>query len=170
MSASPLTVRPARAEDLDSVARMGAALVRLHHDWDEDRFFLPKGIEQGYRTYFASQLSVRETVILVAERDERVIGYTYASLIPRDWSDLREACGKVHDLYVEEPARSTGAGSALLSATVSRLKELGVPRIVLMVAAQNDHARAVFERVGFRETMIEMTLEANAEPGAVRAV
>ncbi len=161
MSTSDLIVRPAAPADLDVVARMGAALVRLHHSWDPQRFFLVGGVERGYRQYFASQLAVRETIILVAERAGRVIGYVYASLVPRDWSDLRDACGKIHDLYVEEPTRGDGIGRALLEDVVQRLEELGVPRVVLMVATANPAARALFASAGFRETMIEMTREAS---------
>ena len=34
-----------------------------------------------------------------------------------------------------------------------------MPRVVLGTAAQNERARRLFERRGFRPTMIEMTLE-----------
>jgi ribosomal protein S18 acetylase RimI-like enzyme len=41
----------------------------------------------------------------------------------------------------------------------ARLGELGAPRVVLMTAAKNDAAQRFFESMGFRRTMIEMTLE-----------
>ena len=162
MPEASLRVRPAAPEDLDVVARMGAALVRLHHAWDSQRFFLVRGVERGYRRYFGEQLADPGTVILVAERAGRIVGYAYASLVERDWSDLRDACGKVHDVYVEEAARGAGAGPALLAEAVRRLEALGAPRVVLMVAARNEQAHALFGRLGFRETMIEMTRETGA--------
>jgi ribosomal protein S18 acetylase RimI-like enzyme len=154
------TIRSATADDLDLLAQMGAALVRLHHGWDAARFFIVPELERGYRAYFASQLGEPETVILVAEVEEHVAGYVYGSLVERDWSDLRDACGKVHDLFVEERARAAGVGQALLEEAVRRLEALGAPRVVLMVAAGNPRAREIFARAGFRETMIEMTREA----------
>jgi len=39
------------------------------------------------------------------------------------------------------------------------LKALGAPRVVLMTAWQNEPARRFFARLGFRETMLEMTRE-----------
>jgi len=158
-SPSAFQVRLAAGGDLDAITRMGVALTRLHHQWDADRFILPRGIDRVFHDYFASQLGVQETVMLVAELEGRVVGYAFASLVPRDWSDLRDACGKVHDLYVEEAARSAGVGGALLEEAVRRLEELGAPRVVLMVAARNRHARDLFGSMGFRETMIEMTRE-----------
>jgi GNAT superfamily N-acetyltransferase len=154
-----INVRPLELEDLDAVAAMGGTLVRLHHQWDDARFFLPPNIERGYRNYFASQLSAKQTTILVAELEGRVVGYVFASLVERDWSDLRDACGKVHDLYVCESARGRGAGRALLEEAVRRLEAAGVPRVVLMVAAKNTEAHQFFETAGFRDTMIEMTRE-----------
>jgi hypothetical protein len=41
-----------------------------------------------------------------------------------------------------------------------------MPRVVLWTAAPNDPARRLFERRGFRSTMVEMTLELNQ--GVVR--
>jgi GNAT superfamily N-acetyltransferase len=152
-------VRPLRRADLGAVAAMGAELVRAHHLWDAARFFLPANLERGYRDYFASQLSSKQSFILVAELAKQVIGYVFASLIERDFSDLREACGKVHDLFVLEPHRGTGAGRALLEEVVRRLEAAGAPRVVLMVAARNPEAHAFFASVGFRDTMIEMTRE-----------
>jgi len=39
------------------------------------------------------------------------------------------------------------------------LRGKSMPRVMLGTAAQNENARRLFERRGFRATMIEMTLE-----------
>jgi RimJ/RimL family protein N-acetyltransferase len=36
---------------------------------------------------------------------------------------------------------------------------MGAPRVVLMAAWRNESARALFARLGFRPTMVEMTRE-----------
>ncbi|WP_437636383.1 GNAT family N-acetyltransferase [Sorangium sp. So ce854] len=72
---------------------------------------------------------------------------------------LRDACGVLHDIYVAEPARRLGAGAILLEAVIVRLRALGAPRVVLHTAAQNAAAQRLFERFGFRRTMVEMTLD-----------
>ena len=88
------------------------------------------------------------------------VGYAYGRLEERDWNNLLDACGGFHDLWVDEAARSAGAGRALTEALVRRLVELGAPRIVLKTAAKNEHAQRLFQRLGWRPTMIEMTREA----------
>jgi len=47
----------------------------------------------------------------------------------------------------------------LLEATMDELKARSVPRVVLSTAEQNEAAQHLFERSGFRRTMIEMTRE-----------
>ena len=39
------------------------------------------------------------------------------------------------------------------------LREHGAPRVILWTAAPNEAAQRLFRRLGFRETMIEMTKE-----------
>jgi ribosomal protein S18 acetylase RimI-like enzyme len=153
------TIRPAVAEDLDEVGRMAGELVRYHHALDAHRFLLVDGVERGYARYFASQLSEPSTLILVAERAGRRVGYAYAKLEPRDWNALLDACGALHDIFVLEAERRNGVASALLDEVVARLSALGAPRVVLTTAVQNEPAQRLFARHGFRKTMLEMTRE-----------
>jgi GNAT superfamily N-acetyltransferase len=159
-----ITVRPARSEDAEALGRMGAALVRQHHGFDPQRFMLTDDVEAGYRWWLGKEMKSKRAVVLVAERDGEVIGYTYGTVEERDWSTLRDRCGGLHDIWVDEAARGTGAGRMLAEATVQRFAELGVPRVILMSAAKNEGAQRFFARLGWRPTMVEMTREI-PEPG-----
>jgi len=98
-------------------------------------------------------------VVLVAQTDEDVIGYVYAGLEPRSWKELREACGFIHDVAVAEAGRRLGVATALIDAATDWLRTRGAPRVVLWTADRNEAAQALFDRLGFRRTMIEMTKE-----------
>ena len=152
-------VRAMRSEDLDAVARLAGRLVRMHHELDPKRFLHLANPEAGYARYFASEMRSDEVVLLVAEVQGEVIGYAYARLEPRSYNELLDACGKLHDLYVDERARGRGAGEALVREAVRRLRERGAPRVVLLTAVQNEAAQRLFGRLGFRTTMLEMTCE-----------
>jgi ribosomal protein S18 acetylase RimI-like enzyme len=137
-------------------------LLRAHHAFDGQRFMAPGGNpEAGYATFLASQLQDDESAVFVAERrdDGRVVGYVYAGLEPRSWKELREAAGFVHDVAVDAEARRGGAARALMEAAVEWLKEQGAPRVVLWSAAKNEGAQRLFDQLGFRRTMVEMTKE-----------
>jgi ribosomal protein S18 acetylase RimI-like enzyme len=154
-----LTVRPATAGDLPAMAAMAARLVHQHHAVDPLRFMLPDDVERGYLRWFQRELASPEVVFRVAERDGRLVGYTYARLEARDWNALLDAHGGLHDIFVDESARGAGAGKALLDATLEGLRRLGAPRVVLSTMWDNAGAQRLFARAGFRRTMVEMTCE-----------
>lgn len=159
-----LHVRPARPDDLPAIGRFGAALVRHHHSLDPLRFFVADHLEEGYASFLGGELGRKRSVVLAAEaRGEdgaaEVVGYAWGRLEGRDWENLLDAAGKLHDIYIDPSARGLGAGRALCEAMIERLTALGAPRIVLSTAWGNAPAQRLFESLGFRRTMIEMTRE-----------
>jgi ribosomal protein S18 acetylase RimI-like enzyme len=154
-----MRVRPARPDDLPAVSKLAAELVRLHHRLDPPRFMLIEPIEDGYQWFFSREIKRKEALILVAEADDAMVGYAYATLEGRNWNDLLDACGKLNDIYVDPAARRTGAGRALVTEAFAALRAKGAPRVVLLSAWQNPDAHAFFEALGFRRTMVEMTAE-----------
>lgn len=134
--------------------------MQTHYAFDDRRFMTPNPADAaGYARFLAAQLDDEASIVMVAEQHGRIVGYVYAAIEPMSWKDLRDECGYIHDLLVTEAARGRGAGEGLLNAAITWLNERGMPRAVLGTAAQNENARRLFERRGFRPTMIEMTLE-----------
>jgi GNAT superfamily N-acetyltransferase len=157
-------IRSATEQDLPVLGRLGARLLRTHHDFDPARFMAPGADpERGYAWFLGSQLADPDSVVLVAEREGDVVGYVYASLEPQSWKELREPAGFVHDVVVEEGAQGQGIAGALMKAAIDWLRERGAPRVLLWTAPQNERAHPVFEKLGFRRTMVEMTLELERE-------
>jgi ribosomal protein S18 acetylase RimI-like enzyme len=162
MSAGSATVatRPATPSDLPALGRLGALLVRLHHTFDAARFIvaMPR-LEERYASFLGDELAKPDVVVLVAEQDGVVLGYAYGAVEGPDYMALRGPAGVCHDLVVDPAHRGRGVGRSLLDAMLSALLARGAPRVVLMTAEQNAAAQRLFERVGFRRTMIEMTRE-----------
>ncbi len=157
---APFIIRRATDADAPALGRLGALLLRAHHGFDALRFMAPgRNPEVGYGSFLVSQLADDDAVVFVAERGAELIGYVYAGLEPRSWKELREACGFVHDVAVEESGRRSGAATALVDAAVGWLRSRGAPRVVLWTADRNEAAQRLFDRLGFRRTMIEMTRE-----------
>ena len=157
---SAVTIRPASPADVPAIGRLGALLVKTHHDFDPQRFIAatPR-TEHGYGSYLGSLLRDQDIVILVAEQDGEVLGYTYAGVEGYDYMALRGPAGALYDIVVDPAHRGHGVGRMLLDATLTALEERGAPRVVLSTAEQNEPAQRLFARAGFRRTMIEMTRE-----------
>jgi ribosomal protein S18 acetylase RimI-like enzyme len=152
-------VRKASAADLPAAARLAGELVRMHHERDPDRFFLPDRVEQGYAWWFERELAREGAVILVSERDRSITGYAYGTLEERDWNLLLDEHGAIHDIYVAANERRHGAGRLLLEAMVTELEARGAKRILLSTMVDNERAQRLFRQMGFRPTMLEMTRE-----------
>ena len=112
--ASDFLVRPATLVDMPAVARLAAQLVRAHHAYDPQRFLCVEPVEAGYQYWLSHELANPEAVVLVAERAGEIIGYAYGVLEPRDWNNLLDAHGGLHDVLVTEGARGTAWTMRLL--------------------------------------------------------
>jgi ribosomal protein S18 acetylase RimI-like enzyme len=156
-----LILRPARREDLAAVGELAGKLVRLHHAFDARRFFVLERVEEGYAWWFGQEIDRPEVVLLVAVRAGAIVGYAYGRLEERDWNQLLDACGALHDVWVEDSERRHGVATKLVEATVAALVAKGAPRVVLHTASSNAGAQALFARLGFRATMVEMTRDAD---------
>jgi ribosomal protein S18 acetylase RimI-like enzyme len=157
---SAVGIRPATPADLPAVGRLGALLVRTHHELDARRFIAPTPqTPQGYASFLGTQLEQPDAVVLVAERGGEIIGYAYAGVEGFDWMMLRGPAGAIYDILVDPAQRGRGVGRMLLDAVLAALRERGVPRVVLSTAEGNDPAQRLFASAGFRRTMIEMTRE-----------
>ena len=155
-----VVIRAAAPSDLTIIGRLGALLVRTHHDFDPKRFIAATPqTERGYASYLGDQLEETSVVVLVAEREGAVVGYTYAGAEGFDYMSLRGPAGVLYDIVVDPAHRGHGVGSMLLDATLAALEARGAPRVVLSTAERNEAAQRLFERAGFRRTMIEMTRE-----------
>ena len=159
--APTIVIRPATPADVPAIGRLGALLVRTHHDFDPQRFIpASERTADGYGSYLGSQLRQRDVIVLVAEEKGEVLGYTYAGIEGFDYMALRGPAGVLYDIVVDPAHRRHGVGRLLLDATLAELTARGAPRIVLSTAERNEPAQRLFARAGFRRTMIEMTKEA----------
>jgi ribosomal protein S18 acetylase RimI-like enzyme len=153
-------IRRATTADIAALGKLGAALLRTHYEFDQQRFMAPPvDPEAGYAWFLGTQLQDEDVAVFVAEQSGVVIGYVYAGLEPQSWKELREAAGFVHDVAVAPEAQRTGIASALVESACEWLRSIGAPRVVLWTAEKNESAQRLFTRLGFRRTMIEMTRE-----------
>lgn len=154
-----IEVRPATPGDEPALGRFGAALMRQHHAADPKRFLLTERPETGYGRFLVSELGDPDSLVLVAERSGEVVGYLYAGLEPLSWKDLRGPCGYIHDVYVDQSVRHQGVGADLVRAAIEWGRSRGMTQFALSSEWNNEAAQRLFARLGFRRTMVEMTLD-----------
>ena len=96
---------------------------------------------------------VREQVAVLAERDGDAVGFALAKM-------KGSKLGFVSDLYVVPDARRERVAQALTREAVAALSARGAEAIQLEVQVDNGDARSVYERWGFRETLLTLTADA----------
>jgi ribosomal protein S18 acetylase RimI-like enzyme len=157
---SSVTIRPARLNDRGTLGRLGSMLVAEHHQFDPLRFLAPvPDLPERYGELLVTRHEMPDNVVLVAENEGQVVGYAFGAKEGYDYMALRGPAGVIYDLLVDPAHRRQGIGAALMQAMLDALGALGAPRALLFTADKNHVAQAMFERTGFRRTMIEMTRE-----------
>ena len=152
-----VVTRRATLEDAEIVAEYAGKLAAQHREYDPKRFTLLAGREQ-MAAYYGSQMSTNDAVVLVAELDGKIAGFAYIQFEARNYAALLESAAWLHDIYVDEAARGHNIGKMLIEASAKTAKDLGADKLMLLASTENRFANDLFNRAGFRETMVEMMM------------
>jgi len=139
-----MTIRPARADDLDALAGLLQELFSLEADFSFDRATQHQGLEL---------MNLREAArLLVAEVKGRVIGMCSGQLVvstaeggPAAW---------VEDVVVEREWRGRGVGQRLLEAVTAWARERGASRLQLLADQDNRPALDFYGHLGWQQTRL----------------
>lgn len=153
-----IIVRQAIKKDAKRIAELAVKLARQHEDYDTRRFARLYD-EQDAENYYGSRDETTDEAVLVAEIENEIVGFAYLQYEVKDYPNLLENAAWLHDIYIDETVRASGAGKLLIEKSIETAKEFGADKLMLTAAAKNESARAFFERRGFRATMIEMMLD-----------
>ena len=150
-------IRQARPGDEQRVAEFAIRLFDQHVEYDPERFSTFANVE-GAARFYRSRFETPDSAVLVAEVDGEVVGFAYLERDELNYAELLRDGAWLHDIYVDESARAEGIGRDLINAATEAAKRMGAKKLLLTVAAKNAIAQQVFEKAGFRRTMVEMTL------------
>ena len=150
-------IRQAKPGDEQRVAEFAIRLFDQHVEYDPERFSTFANVE-GAARFYRSRFDTPDSAVLVAEVDGEVVGFAYLERDELNYAELLRDGTWLHDIYVNESARAEGIGRDLINAAAETAKRMGAKKLLLTVAAKNAIAQQVFEKAGFRRTMVEMTL------------
>lgn len=157
---SELSIRPATADDLPRLTRLGVELSQRHLNFHPVRFHPFEDLEARQSALFEENLANPDARILIAEDPTgEAVGYVFVRLEPDNFLDLSNSRAWLHDIYISPDSRRQGLGKKLLDAATAAAREFGSEVLMLQVWPQNRPARDIFQQYGFRPTMQEMMLE-----------
>ncbi len=142
-------VREAAFHNLGAVVDLWEYMLELHHNLD-GRFWdiAPEG-RQKFREWMASALADAQRTVFVAERSDRIIGFTHGMLKGSPPPLVPRKGGIITDFVIDEELHRTGIGRDLLRAIKTWFTERDVEELTLTVAIRNEAALAFWRAMGF---------------------
>jgi ribosomal protein S18 acetylase RimI-like enzyme len=144
---------PDRIDDLEPIYR---SLYAHHVDVSTWRPGPPRGADVAWsrrRARYEKTLSSPAGILLLAERDGRVVGALIGESEEHpegsDTFEIPDHVAHVHDVAVLPDARGGGVGRALMERFEAEMRARGVVSYGLDVMAGNDAARRFYEGLGF---------------------
>lgn len=120
-----MQIRPMEIEDLEQVMII------------ENETFSVPWTETGFFTF----LIRNDTLFLVAQENEAIVGYAGIVMVPED--------GDITNVAVKASMRGQGIGQKLVKELLIRAEEQGVRNVFLEVRESNKPAISLYEKQGF---------------------
>ena len=146
-----LNVRGARPDDRDFVLEGVARLTAFGVPEGRTTQEIVEAEARTLRDFFES--SDEASRLLIVEAGERRLGFALLEEL-RDYFTL-DRHGHIGILAVTDEAEGLGAGGALIRAAEAWARERGYRTLTLNVFSGNNHAREVYEHLGFEPDTIK---------------
>jgi shikimate dehydrogenase len=147
---SDLQVRFARPSDAVQISELNAYVLQLHADALPDFFKRPSAT--SFPAEHVLEIMARpDTVMFLAERAGKAVGYLYADVTPAMESSSTYTFDRlhIHHISVLPEAQGRGCGTALIEAAKQEARRRGIPRLALGTWDFNRRAQRFFESQGF---------------------
>ena len=118
-------IREMQLDDLEQVMEI-----------ENENFYRP-WTETGFFTFLIRQ----DTLFLVAEEDEEILGYCGVVMVQDE--------GDITNVSVKKDRQNHGIGKLLVRELIRKTEEMGVSRLFLEVRESNERAIHVYEKAGF---------------------
>ena len=148
-----MQIRKAKLTDIKQVTNLCLAMQEYHVAFDEG-FTLTKNAREGIAWFLKRCVRSRTKLLIVAEDDGRITGYTLAMLSSRPPIFRRREFGFIEDVFVSEEYRHKGIAKLMLEAAYLWFRKRGVSEVVLTVHTKNKLGVTVWEKEGFETVFL----------------
>lgn len=139
-------------DQLGELEPLYVALYRHHHSLVEPGLLVADEALSWTRrrSSYANWMAAGEAVVLVAERDDTVVGYALAHLVngPDDTFAVGHRYAKLYSLSIAPQVRGEGIGTRLLDELDRNLEAAGITDMVVAVMSADVDAMRFYQRRG----------------------
>jgi ribosomal protein S18 acetylase RimI-like enzyme len=143
-----LQIRPAKKEDLGSVADLIVRTKKLNNEFDP-LFAVVSDAKARAEKHVTASIGAPDKLLLVAVEGQKVVGVIRAEIHQRLFYEPHEE-GFITELYILPEYRRKALGNEMVQKASAGLKKMGAQIIVADVPAQNEIANRFYSKRGFR--------------------
>lgn len=151
-----MIIRPANKDEVKVLQDLNDEVFVDNSKYDSDLKMDWAQSETG-KKYFTEVLNNTESICLIAEENNKPVGYIAAS--PRNWGHRLSKYIEIENMGVSPSFRSKGIGSKLIDECMKIAKKRGFQRVYVNAYFDNTKAIDFYERCGFKK--IDISLEKN---------
>ncbi len=153
-----IIVREAADSDIDALIKCHGRFMEYHINLDQ-RFTLRRGVEEKWNKQISDELKNSDTLVLVAEENEVVVGCAFI-LIKNGAMDYGpEKIGYLCDVFVEPNYRRLGIAKRFLSYSLKWLRAKGIHTIEASWSLYSIEAKITWPELGFVPISVSGQLE-----------
>ena len=151
--ADPYEVREAVMVDIDPILDLWLELLDYHASFDP-RYRRSPDARAGFAVHLREYVDATDRVLLVADADGEVIGFTNGLLAKYPPCLAQRDHGYLDHMVIAPAWRRTGVGTALLDRAMAWFAAQGVPTVETRIHLSNPMVRGFVEKAGFEPYML----------------
>jgi len=148
-------IRDGRLSDAPQIKKLWKEAMDYHKAISDEDYRLDRDSSRYWMRFFKADLKSGDSKLLVAEKDDVVIGYLLGQSHSRPQFFQTKRCGFIGELTVMASERRSGVGTQLFSVYVEWAKKRKLPYINLFVAHGNKAGFSFWKKMGFGTVMVE---------------
>ena len=151
-------IRKPTSEDLPALIPLWIGESDFHHELDPE-YYTPTASDEDkqFEKYFLDALATNDPYFLIAEMEEKVVGFVMYKKGKADYFDTNIVdFGEVLELFVDPDFRKKGIGEKLVNEVEKFFKEEGLAYLKLEASSRNDNAIKFYQEHGFEDHVTVM--------------
>ncbi|MCC6643531.1 GNAT family N-acetyltransferase, partial [Candidatus Peregrinibacteria bacterium] len=139
-------------KDIPQIAQLGLAILKFHQKIDPYFKAAPDALK-SYQKYFRSCIYSRKSLLLVAEFEGQIIGYSLSQLVNRPPVFAIQKIGLISDVFIMEKFRRQGLSKKLLQENYRWFKKHQRHHVHLIYHQKNPLASQAWPKQGYQQFM-----------------
>ncbi len=153
-----MEIRKATLQDLEQVLKYGLILLKQHSDLDP--YFEPtKTVDKVYRKFLEGCLYSENKLFLIAENNEKLMGYATGEIQTRSPIFKITEYGYINDVFVAGEFRRLGIAGKFLTELKKWFESKSIKHVELSVLANNEIGKKTWAKFGFETYEIKKRVE-----------